>query len=67
MHLVTTTATMENLLMLLILTCTASVVLCAGVALITRKSKLWLIVKVKFMVLLFAGIVLAILDHIGFK
>lgn len=67
MYLMTTTATVENWLMLLILTCTASVVLCAAVALITRKSGLWLIVKIECMVVLFAGIVLAILDRIGLK
>jgi hypothetical protein len=60
-------ATIESWLVILIAGCVASILLCAVAALFTRFAKLWFVVKAATAVLLVAGVVLAVLDHIGFR
>lgn len=66
MHHSTQYATLESWLVLVIFFSGAVVALCAVVALFTSSARLWLIVKVACSILLFAAILLALLDHMGF-
>ena len=66
MHHSTQYAILETWLVSVIFSSAAVVVLCAVVALITRIARLWLVVKIACTILVIAGILLAVLDHMGF-
>jgi hypothetical protein len=66
MHHSTQYATLQTWLVLVIFFSAAVIALCVGVALITRITKFWLVVKIACMLLLLGGILLAVVDHMGF-
>lgn len=59
-------AMLETWLVLVIFFSAAVITMCAVVALITRIAKFWLVEKIACLLLLLAGILLAVVDHIGF-